>query len=85
MSLSDKMKDLTKKAQDAAAEHKDQVHDALDKAKALADQRTGGKYHDQIVKAGDKADAYVDHLDAPPAKADVAPASKAEPPARVPE
>jgi len=64
MGLTDKLKDLTDKAKDAAAGHKDQVHQAVQKAAALADQRTGGQYHDQLAKAGTKADAYVDDLKA---------------------
>jgi MT0933-like antitoxin protein len=34
----------------------------VQKAEAAADQRTGGKYHDQVVKAGEKADAFVENL-----------------------
>jgi ElaB/YqjD/DUF883 family membrane-anchored ribosome-binding protein len=62
MGLADRLKDLTKKAEDTAAEHKDEIHQAVQKAEAAADQRTGGKYHDKIVAAGEKADAYVDTL-----------------------
>lgn len=62
MGIADKLKNLTKKAEDAAAEHQDQIHQAVEKAGAAADQQTGGKYHDQIQKAGAKADAFVDSL-----------------------
>jgi MT0933-like antitoxin protein len=62
MGLADRLKDLTKKAEDTAAEHKDQIHQAVEKAEATADQRTGGKYHEQIQKAGAKADSFVDGL-----------------------
>lgn len=62
MGLTDKLKGLTDKAKDAAAERKDQVHQAVRKAAQLADQRTGGQYHHQLAKAGAKADAYVDDL-----------------------
>ena len=62
MGLTDKLKDLVKKGQDEAATHKDQVHQAVVKAEQAADRQTGGQYHDQIVKAGEKADAYVDGL-----------------------
>jgi ElaB/YqjD/DUF883 family membrane-anchored ribosome-binding protein len=62
MGLTDRLKGLTKKAEDTAVEHKDQIHQAVQKAEATADQRTGGKYHEQIHKAGAKADSFVDGL-----------------------
>ena len=62
MGLTDRLKNLTKKAEDTAAEHTDQLHQAVQKAETAADQRTGGKYHDKIAKVGDKADAYLDTL-----------------------
>jgi hypothetical protein len=72
MGIADKLKSLTKRAQDAAVEHQDQIVDAVKKAGAAADKQTGGKYHDQISKAGAKAEAYVEGLkpeDAPAADA----------------
>jgi ElaB/YqjD/DUF883 family membrane-anchored ribosome-binding protein len=65
MGIVDKLKGLTNKAEDAAAEHKDQIHDAVEKAEVTADERTGGKYHDQIQKAAAKADTFVDGLKEP--------------------
>jgi DNA-binding protein H-NS len=62
MGLADRLKGLTKKAEDTAVEHKDQIHQAVAKAGTAADQRTGGKYHEQIQKAGAKADSLVDGL-----------------------
>lgn len=62
MGLSDTLKNLRKKAEDTAVEHKDQIHQAVQKAEDAADQRTQGKYHEKIVKAGDIADAYVEKL-----------------------
>jgi hypothetical protein len=62
MRLSDKLKNLRKKAEDTAVEHKDQIHQGVQKAEEAADQRTQGKYHEKIVKAGDMADAYVEKL-----------------------
>jgi ElaB/YqjD/DUF883 family membrane-anchored ribosome-binding protein len=62
MGLSDTLKNLRKKAEDTAVEHKDQIHEAVQKAEDAADQRTQGKYHDKIAKAGDMADAYVEKL-----------------------
>ncbi|MEA2213556.1 MAG: hypothetical protein QOF83_3504 [Solirubrobacteraceae bacterium] len=73
MGLADKLRDLAKKAEDEAATHKDEVHKAVLKAEATADQRTGGQYHDQIVKAGRKADDFVDGLKEPESPAGPAP------------
>jgi ElaB/YqjD/DUF883 family membrane-anchored ribosome-binding protein len=71
MRLADRFSQLTKRAKDAAAEHKDQVEQALQKGAAAADQQTGGKYHDKIVKAETKAEDYVENLPAPgPGSAD---------------
>ena len=64
MGLTDKFKDLTDLAKETAAEHKDEVNQAVQKAGQLADERTGGRYHDQIAKAGAKAEAFLEDLDA---------------------
>lgn len=65
MRLADRLKDLTKKAEDTAADHKDQIRQAVQKAEAAADQQTGGKYHDQIENAGAKVDTFVDRIKEP--------------------
>jgi hypothetical protein len=62
MALSDRFKDIRGKAEDAVLERKDQIEQAVQKAGDLADQRTGGKYHDKIEKAGGRALGYVDSL-----------------------
>jgi ElaB/YqjD/DUF883 family membrane-anchored ribosome-binding protein len=63
MGIADQLSQLTRRAKDTAAEHKDQVEQTLHKAAAAADQRTGGKYHDQIAKAETKAEGYVENLE----------------------
>ena len=63
MGFLDDAKKLAEQAQDLAAEHSDQVKQALDKVEDVADKQTGGKYTDQINSAGDKAAGYVDGLD----------------------
>jgi ABC-type transporter Mla subunit MlaD len=68
MGLADRLRQLTKQAKDTAAGHKDQLDQALRQAATTADQRTSGKYHDQIARAESKAAAYVDNLQ-PPAPA----------------
>jgi hypothetical protein len=70
MGLTDRFNKLTKQAKDSAAEHKQPVEQALQKA-AVADQRSGGKYHDQIIKAETRAEGYVENLEtAPPTQQD---------------
>jgi hypothetical protein len=65
MGLMDRFKGLTKKAEDAAAAHKEQIDQAVQKVETAADQRTGGQYHDRIQRAGAKAEAIVDRLPPP--------------------
>ena len=55
MGLGDRFKDLAGRAQDTVAEHKEQLHDAVDAASVAADRRTGGKYSAKIAKIGQKA------------------------------
>jgi ElaB/YqjD/DUF883 family membrane-anchored ribosome-binding protein len=85
MGIADRLKNLTKKAEDAAAEHKDQIHDAVQKAEAAADQRSGGKYHDRIQEAGAKADAFVDSLKPTDTSPDKTPDNTTQPPTRTSE
>jgi MT0933-like antitoxin protein len=63
MALTDKFKDLRNKAGDAVLDRKDQIEQAVQKAGDAADKRTGGRYHEQIQKAGDKATSFVDGLE----------------------
>jgi ElaB/YqjD/DUF883 family membrane-anchored ribosome-binding protein len=82
MGIADKLKSLTSKGENAAAEHKGQIHEAVEKAEAAADQRTGGRYHDQIEKAAAKADAFVDGLKDPEKQAGPAGSTGEEDPPR---
>ena len=80
MGIADRLKDAAKKAEETAAEHKDQIREAVHKAQDVADQRTGGKYSEQLQKAAAKADGVVDRLkdpDQPPADAAPVPAPDA--------
>ncbi len=63
MGFADKLKQLTKKAKVAAAEHPDQIQHAVQKAGTMADRHTGGKYHDQIAKTGTKVETYVENIE----------------------
>jgi hypothetical protein len=62
MGLKDTFRKLTKRAEDTASAHKEQIDQAVEKAEGAADQRTGGRYHDQIQKAGAKAQEVADRL-----------------------
>jgi ABC-type transporter Mla subunit MlaD len=82
MGLADKLSALTRKAQDAAVEHRDQVEQAVENAATLADQQTGGRYHNKIAKAKGKADEYLDQQarrQAPPATDRPVPEGEPEP------
>lgn len=46
--------DITGKAKDLLSEHADKVDEGIDKAADLVDEKTGGKYSDQIDTAADK-------------------------------
>lgn len=59
MSTFDNMRD---KAEDAAAEHPDQVDEGIEKAGDFADDKTGGKYSDQVDRGQEKAGDYVEGL-----------------------
>ncbi len=63
MGFSDKFKDLRSKAEDAVVERKDQIQQTVQKVGEAADQKTGGKYHEQIQKAGEKATGFVEGLE----------------------
>jgi hypothetical protein len=62
MGLGDKFKNLTKQAQDAVADHRGDIHGAVQRVGAAADQRTKGKYSDKIAKFGQKADDAIDKV-----------------------
>jgi hypothetical protein len=62
MGIADRLKDLKTKAVDATVERSDKIHEAVEKVATTADERTGGKYSEQIQKAGAKAGSLVDGL-----------------------
>jgi adenylate kinase family enzyme len=90
MGIADRLKDMKTKAVDATAERSDKIHEAVEKVASTADERTGGKYHDRIQKAGAKAGSLVDgfagteqQVRADDASADAADAAPAADPAPV--
>jgi hypothetical protein len=63
MGFLDKAKDLASKATDAASVHSDEIEDGIDKAVEFADDKTDGKYSDQIDSGADTAKNFVAGLD----------------------
>lgn len=63
MGLSDRLKDMRSKAEEAVVEHKDQIQQTVQKVGEVADQRTKGKYHDRIQTAEQKASGFVEGID----------------------
>ena len=67
MGFLDKLKkstaDVTEKAGGVVAEHGDKIDDGIDKAAAVADDKTGGKHTDKIDKAADTAKGLVDKIE----------------------
>ena len=51
------------KLNDAVDQHGDKISDGIDKAAALADEKTGGKHTDKIESATGKAKDALDKLD----------------------
>ena len=55
-------KKFRKKAKDLAEDHGDKAEDAIDKAADFADDKTGGKYSDQIDTGAEKAKDFIADL-----------------------
>ncbi|QIS17566.1 antitoxin [Nocardia terpenica] len=68
MSLMDTLKGLVGKGRDAAAENAEKIHEAVDKAGGFIDEKTGGKYSDQIHKGSDALKNAVPEQNAPGAQ-----------------
>ena len=62
MGLKDKIAGLREQAQEAVAEHKEQIQDAMETAGAAVDRKTHGKYTDKIAKYGQKATDAVENF-----------------------
>lgn len=58
--LFDELKGMAEAAEEAAAEHPDQVKSALQGLEGVIDKQTGGTHHDQIATAATKAEEYID-------------------------
>ena len=68
MGLGDKFKQLAKQAQETVADHREQIHSAVETVSVAADRKTKGKYTDKIAKFGQKAGDAVDKIGGQPAE-----------------
>ena len=66
MGLMDTIKGWFGTGKQQVAAHEEQVSAGIDKAADFADDKTGGKYSDQIDQAAEKATDYVEGLDDDP-------------------
>lgn len=55
--------DFAEKAKDLGSEHEDKVTEGIDKAADMADEKSDGKYSDQIDTGAEKAKDFVEGLD----------------------
>lgn len=60
MGFSDKFKDLKKQAQDAVADHREQIDDAVGAVGMAVDRKTKGRHTQKIANFGQKASSAVD-------------------------
>jgi MT0933-like antitoxin protein len=79
MGLRDKIAGLREQAQEAVAQHRDQIQDAMETAGAAVDRKTHGKYTDKIAKYGEKATNAVESFSGG-ASDEGAPGTHADPP-----
>lgn len=55
--------DFVDKAKDLASEHEEEVSEGIDRAAEMADEKTEGKYSEQIDEGAEKAKDFVGGLD----------------------
>jgi hypothetical protein len=79
MSLMETLKGLVGKGRDAVAENAEKVHDAVDRAGGFIDEKTGGKYSDQIGKGVDAVKNAIPERDQPETPPPSAPEPSAHP------
>ncbi len=63
MGFMDSAKSLFAKGKDAVGEHADKIEDGIEKVADTIDDKTGGKYSDQIDTAAEKAQDFIEGLD----------------------
>lgn len=62
MDFAEQFKHIKDKVEQAAVEHEGEIRRAVEQAQSAADEKSGGKYTEQIRSAGAKADGLVDKL-----------------------
>jgi hypothetical protein len=62
MGFGDKLKGLRDQAEQAVAEHKDQIRNAVQTVGVTANEKTRGKYATKITKVGEKVSDKVEHV-----------------------
>jgi hypothetical protein len=83
MGFGEKFKDLRQQAQEAVAEHRDQIQDAVGAVGVAADRKTRGKHTDKIAKFGQRASEAIERFgegDQPAGEAEAAPAASEQAP-----
>jgi len=65
MGFGDKLKGLRDQAQQAVAENKEKIQSAVETVGVAANEKTGGKYANKIMKVGEKVTASVEQVAAP--------------------
>jgi hypothetical protein len=65
MGFGDKLKGLRDQAQQAVAENKEKIQSAVETVGVAANEKTGGKYANKIMKVGEKVTASVEKVAAP--------------------
>ena len=74
MGFGDKLKGLRDQAQQAVAENKEKIQSAVETVGVAANEKTGGKYANKIMKVGEKVTASVEKVAAPGSDDAAAPA-----------
>lgn len=80
MGIGDKLKELREQAQQAVAENRDKIQDAVQVVGDVANTRTNGKYANKIGKVGMKVEQGIDRFaEGTPAGEDTAASEGAAP------
>jgi hypothetical protein len=62
MGFLDKLKGMMGKGMEAAADHEDKIDDGIDKVAEVVNDKTDGKYSDQIDSGAEKAKDFVEGM-----------------------
>ncbi|MGH9039048.1 MAG: antitoxin [Acidimicrobiia bacterium] len=56
------MDDIKNKVRDTAEQHGDKIEEGIDRAREMADEKTGGKHTDKIDKAAQKGKDAIQNM-----------------------